>query len=216
MKLKRIVSILAWPAAFLLLMLAGIAFANAPPLEQLPIVPAVTPPSQGAIDWTQIVLRVVMAVVGLLGTVITTVLLPAGMRWLQAKAADQNASATTKLLVSATMKLDTFVEAGVAQAWRVFEKDMADAQRPDSDGGAFVTSAELQKAKDDVLASVKGYLGAAGLAQLTGVLGFGGEMLDSYLRAQIDKKVQAAQQAGSIAAASITTGQAAAEALSRL
>lgn len=187
--------------------------ASVPPIDQLP---AIDPAPAGVIDWTQIVLRVVMSLVGIIGTVLTAVLLPAARAWLAAKASDQGASAATKLLVGATMKLDTFVEAGVAQAWRVFEKDMSDAQKPDSDGGAFVTPAELQKAKDDVLAAVKGYLGAQGLAELTGVLGFGGEMLDAYLRAQIDKKVQAAKDAGSVAAASVTTGQAAAEALSRL
>lgn len=212
MKLKPIVAFLAWPAAFLVLLLAGIAFANAPPLDQLPAIAPAAP----TIDWTQIILRVLMAVGALAGTVITTVLLPAARIWLQAKAADQHATAATKLLVGATMKLDTFIEAGVAQGWRVFEQDMADAQKPDSDGGAFVTAAELQKAKDDVLAAVKSYLGSAGLAQLTSVLGFGGEMLDAYLRAQIEKKVQAAKDAGSVAAASITTGPAAAAALARL
>jgi hypothetical protein len=188
-------------------LLSGIAFAQAAPA------PAVAP---AAINWTQIILAVIGGVGAILGTVLTTVLLPAARQWLIAKRDDANASTGTKLLIGATLKLDGFVEAGVAEGWRVFEKDMAEAQKPDSPGGAFVTAEELQKAKDDVLAAVKGYLGTAGLAQLGGVLGIGGEFLDQYLRAQIDKKVQAAKEAGSVAAAGVTTGQAAAAALSRL
>jgi len=168
------------------------------------------------LDWTQLLIRGLMGLGGLLGTLVTALLLPAARAWLTAKAADQNASVGVKLLVGATLKLDTIVEAAVAQAWSVFERDMADAQKPDSPGGAFVTAEELQKAKDDVLASVKTYLGQQGLAELESALGFGGSLLEQYLKAQIEKKVQAAKEAGSVAAASVTTGQAAAAVISRL
>lgn len=198
-----------WFAALVVALVAGVALAQV----------VSSPSSQAAsigIDWTQIILRVLMGLGAIIGTVLTTVLLPAAKRWAEAKAAEQGASATTKILVGATLKLDGFVEAGVAQCWSVFERDMADAAKPDSDGGSTVTPAELAKAKDDVLAAVKSYLGTAGMAQLSGVLGIGGELLNSYLRAQIDKKVQAAQAAGSVAAAGVTTGQAAAAALSSI
>jgi hypothetical protein len=193
---------------------ARIAFGNTPPLDQLPSVAAA--PSQAVVDWTQIILAVIGGIGAILGTILTTVLLPAARQWLIAKRDDANASTGTKLLIGASLKLDGFIEAGIAQVWHVFDADLKAARAPDSDGGATVTPAELEKAKADVLLEVKNYLGTAGLAQLQGVLGFGGELLNSYLKAQIEKKVQAAQEAGSIAAAGVTTGQQAAAALSKL
>lgn len=175
---------------------------------------APTPPT--GIDWTQIILQVLMGLGAVVGTIVPAVLVPALRSWLQAQANDKNASTSVKLLANASLKLESFIEAGIADAWKVFDADMRAARDEGSDGGSKVTPAELEKAKADVLAAVKGYLGTAGLAQLSGVLGFGGEMLEQYLKAQVEKKVQAAQEAGSAAAASVSTGEAAAAALSKL
>lgn len=217
-KSNRARGILGWIGVGLIAVLffvAQVAWGSTPPLDQLPATPAaVTVPS--SIDWTQIILAVLGGIGAILGTIMTGVLLPAAKQWLVAKRDDANASTGTKLLIGATLKLDSFIEAGVAQVWHVFEADLQAAKDPSSDGGATVTAAELEKAKADVLAEVKNYLGKAGLAQLEGVLGFGGELLNSYLKAQIEKKVQAAQEAGSLAAAGVTTGEAAAAALAKL
>lgn len=212
-RLRRFIVSTAFFAVIAVLLFA--LEANAQPLEA----PTSTHSSQAAgqaIDWTQIILQVLMGFLALAGTVMTTVLIPSARAWLQAKASGEQANAVTKVLVGATLKLDTFIESGMAQVWGVFERDMADAMRPESEGGATVTPAELETAKGHVLAEVKKYLGTAGLAQLQSALGFGGELLEQFLKAQIEKKVQAAQEAGSIAAANVTSGQAAAAALSKL
>lgn len=219
-KSNRARSILGWLGVGVIAVLFFVAqVAWGQPLDQLGTA-ATTPTDVNvqvtAIDWNRLVFELVAGLLAVLATILTGVLLPAARRWLKAKAEEQGASTTTKLLIGATLKLDGFVEAGVAQVWHVFEADMRAAADPSSDGGSKITSAELDKAKADVLAEVKKYLGTAGLAQLSGVLGFGGEMLDSYLKAQIEKKVQAAQHAGTVAAAGVTTGQAAAAALSKL
>jgi hypothetical protein len=190
------------------------------PAGQVITVQAVPPPAAVAapdsVDWTQIILRVLMAVAGIIGTVASSLLLPGFKQFVQAHADSQTTSAAAKAFLTLGLKLESFVEAGVVRAWGKFEADISAAQSLDSDGGAAITPAELQKAKDDVLADVKMYLGQNGLAALEDALGFGGELLNTYLRAQIDKKVQAAKEAGSVAAASVTTGQAAAAVLAKV
>jgi hypothetical protein len=166
-------------------------------------------PLPTATNWEQVLITVVLSLIGLLGTIATTVLLPMLRRWLAAKTQDTNASAAIQTLAHEGLRLDAFVEAGVAKAWDVFERDMKEAA---ADGK--VSPEELSKAKTDVLEAVKAYLGSTGMNQLSAVLGIGGSLLEDFLKAQIEKKVQAAQAAGSLAAAGVTTGPAAAAALS--
>lgn len=207
---------LAFLAIVAVLMWASTGFAQvvattpAVPVVDVPVAPA------AGVDWTQMLLRVLMAIGAAIGTLITTVLIPAFLSWLKSRQADSNASTGTKMLLSATLKLETFIEAALAAGWAAFQADIKAAEDPSSDGGATVTPAELAKAKTDTFDAVKKYLGANGLAQLESALGFGGDLLDTFIKGQIDKKVQAAQAAGSIAAASVTTGAQAAAALAKL
>lgn len=199
--------------AALALLLALPALAHAPPLEHLPDTMLLQAPAPEVtvqvttVDWNKLLFEVVAGILALIATVVTGVLLPAGKAWLKAKAADADSSAATKAIFRATLKLDAFIEAGLAQAWTVFERDMRAAVDPTSEGGSKITEGELAKAKNDVLAEVKKYLGTAGLSQLQDALGIGADMVESFLKAQIEKKVQEAQAAGSIAAAGVTTGK---------
>lgn len=194
------------PSPVVAALLASIALlalpvlAHAPPLEQLPDTMLLQAPEVTVqvttVDWNKLLFEVVAGILALIATVVTGVLLPAGKAWLKAKAADADSSAATKAIVGATLKLDAFIEAGLAQAWTVFERDMRAAADPLSEGGSKITDGELKKAKDDVLAEVKKYLGTSGLTQLQDALGIGGDMVESFLKAQIEKKVQEAQSAG--------------------
>lgn len=173
---------------------------------------AATPP----IDAHKLIADIIFAIAGVLVTVVTAVVIPAFRKWAQSKADSAEATAVTKTLISVGLKVEGFVFAGLTKVWHVFEAEMKAATLPSSDGGSKVTEAELTAARERVLAEVKNYLGTAGLEELKGVFGFGGELLDNFLRAKIDEKIQEAKEAGSVAAASVDSGHRAANILGSL
>lgn len=168
------------------------------------------------LDGHKLVADIVLGVAALLMTLLTTVVLPALRKWAQSKAEGEQATAATKVLVTVGLKVEGFITAGLAKVWGTFEADMKKAAHPSSDGGSKITAAELAAAREHVLQEVKNYLGTAGLDELKGVFGFGGDLLDNFLRSKIDEKIQAAKQAGSLAAAQVSSGNSAAAVLNAL
>lgn len=115
---------------------------------------------------------------------LTKIAFPKLTAWLDAKAADANASAATKAISAVASKVEHFAEAVVADLNATLKPALAEAT---ADGK--VTPEEAAKLRALALERMKALLGTAGLAGVTGVLGIGAAAVDGYLSSVVEKKV---------------------------
>lgn len=184
--------------AVALLVLALVTFTPGVALAQVPApiappAPAVAPPP-GVMGWLLAQLFPLLATA--LMALLTSVLLPALQRYLQAKASAEGATAAQKAMAAVALKVEHFAELVVADLNATLKPLILEAAK---DGN--VSPEEWAKLKATAMERVKVLLGQEGLASLTGILGIGASAAETYLSGAIEKAVEAAKPAPVAAAA---------------
>lgn len=139
---------------------------------------------------------VLLSFFGILSTVITTVLLPALRRWLEAKRAAEDAAGKRSLLTTVALKAEHYAEIVHAEIDATMKPSIEEKLK---DGK--LDDAEKAELRAEALALFKKIAGTAGLAELSSVMGLAGEGLDRFINGLVEKQVDKANAlAASIAA----------------
>lgn len=117
---------------------------------------------------------------GLLGLLMTALVFPALRSWLTQKA-------ETSKLANVALKVEHLAEAAEAHV-RAGLKLKLEALTADGD----LSAADRAELKAEALRLLKEFLGKNGLDSITGVLGLGAGLVDSYLSGILEKKAAAA------------------------
>lgn len=174
---------------------SGLAFAQAGD--------PVTAPSSASIIALQLLSQLLPYLVTIIGLVLTGLVVMPLKRWLVVKA-------ETSTLAKVGLKVEGLTESIVADLNATMVKEVQAAM---ADG--VITKEEATRLRTVALERLKAQLGTKGLAELGGVLGIGGQLLEQYLGGLIEKKVEEAKALGAAAEATVTDGQAAVDVINK-
>lgn len=167
------------------LLLAGPAFAQE------------AAPSSASTLGLQLLGQLLPMLVGIIGLVLTGLVVLPLQKWLAAKA-------QTSALAGVAMKAEHLAEGVVADLNATLVPELQSALK---DG--VITKEEAAHLREVAMGRLKSQLGTRGLTELSGVLGIGGAALEQYIGGLIEKKVEAAKGAGELSALAVQGGAAA-------
>lgn len=141
----------------------------------------------------------VLGFFGILSTVITTVLLPAWKRKVDAQVASEDAIGKRSLMTTVALKFEHFAEIVKANIDATMAPAIATAL---ADG--VITPEETAGLRKLALEQMKKLAGVEGLAELGDVMGIAGDGVEHYLAGQVERQVEKAKILADAAAAKAT------------